>query len=156
MGKRNKKRRRDDFLTPVITVLKDGFLGGLLLIAISHGVHVFNKAEENNATARHAVLSQFVESKNILIDQINVCLNGKNITKQQYMLRVHARESLVATAVKNKLSLPTNAYFNFIQYTRFDDADATQNLCKLSADQLKILIGQINELQVKLQSEIRK
>lgn len=150
MSKRNKKRRHEDLLSPIITVLKDGFLGGLLLIAISHGVHVFSQSREADYNARQSVISQFVVSKNVLSEYINICLKGAVIPRNVHQKMLDERKKLVQLAVVDKPLIPSDLYLKVIQYTRFFDARKIQTLCSLDAEKLNSLQDQVTDLEVKL------
>jgi hypothetical protein len=156
MSKKNKRRKSDGVLGPIITVLKDGFLGGLLLIAISHGIHVFSTAEENAYRAKDEVMRQFTVTKFTLEQQINECINGRAVTSLENEKRIENRKKLVASAVKNKIALPANAYYDLIQFTRFDDSKKTQNLCSLNASELKSILNQIAHIEDEVLSDVRR
>lgn len=126
----------------------------LLLLLIPAGLKYWQYNEENNKKIRKEVFNQFEISRNIVIDNINYCMQGVKVSQMKVNERLEAREKLVDIAENNKKTIPPNAFYWLLQYTRFDNAPASQDICSLSNVQLKFLRNKLTNIEIKLRNEM--
>lgn len=134
---------------------KGTVLGILLLLLIPLGLKQWHTTQERNREIRREIFSQFLVAKTqLILKNINSCLQYGKISKVEYNKRIQNRENLIKIVGKNINSIPSNAFFTLTQYTRFDYAPALQNLCALKKEQLRWLRGNLTDVQIQIRKEL--